>query len=91
MKRSLFLGLVAALGLSAGLSGVAVSQELPVVVPSLTVIPEIPPTIPVTFDAFHNVTASANGTGLHLDLGDPTLQGTVHFGIFPIRTCSGYS
>jgi 3',5'-cyclic AMP phosphodiesterase CpdA len=68
--------------LSVGLLGEAVSQELPIVQPSLPGI-VVPPTIPVTFDAFRNVTASADGTGLHLDLGDPTLQGTFHFGIFP--------
>lgn len=43
----------------------------------------VPPVVPVTQEAFRNVTASADGSGLHLDLGDPTLQGTFHFGIFP--------
>ncbi len=79
--RSVF-HLAAAFGLSVGLAGAAVSQDLPVIVPTGLPVIAVPPVIPVTFAAFHNATASQDGTGLHLDLGDATLQGTFHFGIF---------
>lgn len=82
MKRSQCFRLVAAFGWSIGLFGAAVSQELPVIVPNLPVM-AIPPVIPVTFDGFHNATATQDGTGLHLDVGDPTLQGAFQLGIFP--------
>ena len=84
MRRFRSFGMLAVFGAAVGLFGAALSQELPVIVPTLPAINDkIPPTIPFTFDVFHNATASTDGTGLHLDLGDPTLQGTVHFGIFP--------
>lgn len=79
---ALVLALAAAIAASVGLSFAAAAQELPVATPNLPVL-AVPPTIPFSFDAFHTVTATSDGTGLHLDLGDPTLQGTFHFGIFP--------
>ena len=82
MMRARCFSLAVTFGLSVGILCSAAAQELPVIVPTLPVM-TIPPTIPVTFDAFHSATATTDGTGLHLDLGDPTLQGTFHFGIFP--------
>jgi 3',5'-cyclic AMP phosphodiesterase CpdA len=82
MNRSRCFKLAAAFGLSVGLLGAARAQELPVIVPNLPVM-AIPPTIPVTFDAFHSATATQDGMGLHLDVGDPTLQGAFQLGIFP--------
>lgn len=82
MGRTRNLLLASTLGLSVGPFGAALSQELPVIVPNLPVL-AVPPVIPFTFETFHAATASSQGTGLHLDLGDPTLQGTFHVGIFP--------
>ncbi len=66
----------------ASLSGSAVSEELPVLVPSLP--PRVVAArIPFSFDTFHSATATADGKALHLDLGDETLQGTYHLGIYP--------
>ncbi len=78
--------LAAALGVSVGLASAAVSEDLPVIVP--TGFPPFitAPLIPFTFQAFHSATPSAPsppGPGLHLDVGDPTLQGTFQVGIFP--------
>ncbi len=83
MKGPRSLVLAAMLGVSVGLFGAADAQELPVIVPKGKA-QAVPPVIPFTFAAFHNATATpAPGTGLRLDVGDKTLQGTCHLGIFP--------
>jgi hypothetical protein len=75
------LRLAAAFGLTVGLAGGAVSQDLPVLVPTGFPPAVTAPVIPFTFQAFHN--ATAKGGSLLLDVGDSTLQGTLQFGIFP--------
>ena len=83
MKGPWSLVLAATFGLSVGLFGAADAQELPVIVPKGKA-QVIPPVIPFTFAAFHNATATPPpGAALRLDVGDPTLQGTCHLGIFP--------
>ena len=83
MKRFRSLSLAVTFGLSAGIFGAATAQELPVIVPNLPAV-NIPAVIPFTFAAFHNATATPPpGTGLQLDVGDQTLQGTCYLGIFP--------
>lgn len=82
MKRSLCFRLLVALGWATCFFGAAFSQELPVLVPTAQA-GATPTAIPMTFEAFHSATATEDGKGLRLDLGDSSLQGTFHFGIFP--------
>lgn len=58
------------------------AEDLPVRVPDL-LAKVVAARVPVTFAALRNVVPTGDGKGLHLDLGDPTLQGTFQLGTFP--------